>query len=129
MKELYLFDVANKIKENEFIDDAIVLPMKTNEETVSLVAHIVWDGNPSIDEQKEHFEELNAHMKEYLPSSFEMTAYSVHDVMLPYSSTTLKKDKNRLSKQTEGYMQVIDGEMKEVEFIPTEDGKFTMIVK
>ncbi len=103
--------------------------MKTNEETVSLVAHIVWNGNPTLDKQKQHIEELNASMKEYLPESFSMVAYSVHDIMLPYSSTTLKKDKNRLSKQTDGYKQVIDGEMKEVEFIPTEDGKFTMTIK
>lgn len=126
---LYLFDIANKIKENEFIDDAIVLPIKTNEETVSLVAHIVWDGNPSIDEQKEHFEELNALMKDYLPLTFEMSAYSVHDIMLPYSPTTLKKDKNRLSKQTDGYVQVIDGQIKDIEFVPDDNGKYRMIVK
>ena len=89
--------------------------MKANKETFSLVAHIVWDGDPSADEQKMHLEELNAIMKDYLPSTFEMAAYSVHDIMLPYSPTTLKKDKNRLSKQTDGYVQVIDGEIKNIE--------------
>lgn len=127
--QLYLFDVAYKIKEKEFIDDAIVLPMKTNEETVSLVAHIVWNGNPTLDKQKQHIEELNASMKEYLPETISMVAYSVHDVMLPYSPTTLKKDKNRLSKQTDGYVQMIDGEMKDVEFTKTTDEEYLMIVK
>ena len=124
-----MFDIANKIKENEFIDDAIVLPMKTNEETVSLVAHIVWNGNPTLDEQKQHIEELNASMKEYLPSTFEMTAYAVHDVMLPYSPTTLKKDKNRMSKQTDGYVKLIDGQIKTIGFEPDGAGKYKMMIK
>ena len=127
--QLYLFDIAYKIKEKEFIDDAIVLPMKTNEETVSLVAHIVWNDNPTLDKQKQHIEKLNSSMKEYLPETISMVAYSVHDVMLPYSPTTLKKDKNRLSKQTDGYVQVIDGEMKDVEFTKTTDKEYLMIVK
>ena len=126
---IYLFDVAYKMIENDFIEDAIILPMKTNEETVSLVAHIVWNGNPTLDEQKQHIEELNASMKEYLPETISMVAYSVHEVMLPYSPTTLKKDKNRLSKQTDGYVQVIDGEMKDVEFTKTTDKEYLMIVK
>ena len=72
---------------------------------------------------------INESMKEYLPESFSMVAYSVHDVMLPYSPTTLKKDKNRLSKQTDGYVQVIDGQMKKVEFVKTVDENFMLIVK
>ena len=127
--QLYLFDIAYKIKEKEFIDDAIVLPMKTNEETVSLVAHIVWNGNPTLDEQKQHIEELNASMKEYLPETIPVVAYSVHEVMLPYSPTTLKKDKNRLSKQTDGYIQLIDGRIKNIEFIPTENGNYQSVIK
>ena len=127
--KLFLFDIAFKIKEKSYIDDAIVLPMATEDETVSLVAHIVWSGDPTADEQKQYIEELNESMKEYLPESFSMVAYSVHDVMLPYSPTTLKKDKNRLSKQTDGYVQVIDGQMKKVEFVKTVDENFMLIVK
>ncbi|MBR0231535.1 MAG: acyl--CoA ligase [Clostridia bacterium] len=127
--KLYLFDIAYKIKEKDFIDDAIVLQMKTNKETVSLVAHIVWDGNPSVEEQKKHFKELNALMEDYLPSTFEMAAYSVHNIMLPYSPTTLKKDKNRLSKQTDGYIQVIDGEIKNINFVMGDNDKYKMIIK
>lgn len=127
--KLYLFDIAYKVKEKEFIDDAIVLPMKTSEETVSLVAHIVWDGKPTADEQKQHIEELNASMNEYLPGSMSMVAYSVHDVMLPYSPTTLKKDKNRMAKQTDGYIQVIDGQIKQVEFVPDENGIYKINIK
>lgn len=127
--KLYLFDIAYKIKEKSFIDDAIVLPMATVDDTVSLVAHIVWNGNPSLEDQKHFIEELNACMKEYLRESFSMVAYSIHDIMLPYSPTTLKKDKNKLSKQTDGYIQVIDGQIRNVKFIPSDNQKLKLFVE
>ena len=58
-----------------------------------------------------------------------MVAYSVHDVMLPYSPTTLKKDKNRMAKQTTGFIQVVDGQIKEVEFVPDENGTYKINIK
>lgn len=127
--KLYLFDIANKVKEKNFIKDAIVLPMAINEDSVSLVGHIVWDGKPSADEQKKYFEELNELMRDYLPSTFKMEAYSTHDVMLPYSPTTLKKDKNKLSKQMTGYMQVIDEQLRNIEFASDNAGKYKVVVK
>ena len=126
--KLFLFDIAYKIKEKPYIDDAIVLPMATEDKTISLVAHIVWSGNPTANEQKQYIEELNASMKEYLPESFTMVAYSVHDIMLPYSPTTLKKDKNRLSKQTDGYIQVIDGKVCGAKFVLKDDGKYEISI-
>lgn len=122
-------DVAYKFIEKDYIEDAIILPMAKNDDKISLVAHIVWSGVPSEDEQKELFEDLNALMREYLPPTFEMAAYSVHDIMLPYSPTTLKKDKNRLSKQTDGYVQVIDGQIQRIEFIPDDSGNYRLAVK
>lgn len=123
--QLHLFDVANKIKEKEFIDDAIVLCMPTDENENNLVAHIVW--NPEIDNvsKKEYIEELNESLQAFLPVEVEVSAYSEHDVMLPYSSTTMKKDKNKLSKQTNGYMRVTNGELSKVEFVLNENGKYT----
>ena len=127
--KIYLFDIANKIKETSFIDDAIVLPMRTDNSACSLVAHIVWEEQLSREEQKKNLEELNDRLKDYLPQPLAVVAYAVHDVMLPYSPTTLKKDKNKLSKQTSGYIQVIDGQIRSVEFTPVEDGKYKMSVK
>ena len=127
--KMFLFDIAYKIKEKEYIDDAIVLPMQTNDNTVTLVAHIVWSDNPSEENKVGRIEELNTLMSEYLPSTFEMAAYSVHDVMLPYSPTTLKKDKNRMAKQTEGYIQVINGQIKNIVFMPADNGKIVLTVK
>lgn len=128
-KKIYLFDVAYKFIEKDYIEDAIILPMATYDDKISLVAHLVWSGNPSVDEQKKHFEELNELMREYLPSTFEMVAYSIYDVMLPYSPTTLKKDKNRLSKKTDGYVQVINDQIRNIEFVADDCGNYRLAVK
>ena len=125
-KKLYLFDIANKIKENEHIDDAIVLSMPTEDCENNLVAHIVWREKYSDEEKKNIINEINNTLKEFLPEGIIMSAYSEHDIMLPYSPTTLKKDKNRMSKQTSGYIQVIDGELQNVEFTINDSCKYDM---
>lgn len=122
--ELYLFDVENKIRENNFIHDVVVLPMPTEENNNNLVAHIVWDYNVLEDEKQHHIETLNEKLKQFLPNEVEVSAYSVHDIMLPYSPTTLKKDKNKMSKQTSGYVQVKNGRLYNVEFILNQNGRY-----
>lgn len=125
--KVYMFDVANKIKEFKFIDDAIVLSMPTNDNPYNLVAHIVI--NKDYEKNKELcYELLDKELKKYLPNGVVVSAYSEHDTMLPYSPTTLKKDKNKMSKQTTGYVQIVDNEINNVEFIPSENGKYDMIV-
>lgn len=124
-ERIYLFDIANKIKENRFIDDAVVLSMPTEKSINSLVAHIVWSDNVLYERKQEYIEAMNKQLKDFLPSGIEVLAYSEHDIMLPYSPTTLKKDKNKMSKQTTGYVQVIDGKMNDVEFVLNENGKYS----
>lgn len=124
-KELYLFDVANKLKENDFIDDAIVLSMPTEENDYNLVAHIVWNDDINAEEKKVYIELMNEQISEFLPSEVTLSAYSEHDIMLPYSPTTLKKDKNKMIQQTSSYVQIIDGEINNIEFILNVDGKYS----
>ena len=123
--ELYLFDIANKIKENKFIDDAMVFQMPTVENDNNLVAHIVWNKDVQENEKKEYIWLLNEELKEYLPKEVVVSAYSEHDTTLPFDPITLKKSKNGMSRQTKGYIQIDDGELKEVEFIPNEEGKYS----
>ena len=113
-QEIFLFDIANRIKEKPFVDDAIVLPAVEGEQKKKLVAHIVWADNVSESEKAVCIEELNTMLRDYLPKELCLYAYVEHDGMLPYSSTTLKKDKNRLSKQTDGYFNVINGKLQEI---------------
>ena len=126
-KQLHLFDIANKIKAKEYIDDAIVLPMPT-EESNTLVAHIVWSENVDGSKKEEYLKEIHQTMLDVLPENVSMIGYSEHDIMLPYSPTTLKKDKNKLSKQTTGYIQINDGKLVNISFESTKDGKYKLVV-
>ena len=112
--EIYLFDIANKIKEKEYINDAIVLPVPEQNPIMKLVAHIVWEDNVADNEKAKYVEDLNATLHSYLPEPLFMYAYAEHQGMLPYSPTTLKKDKNKLFKQTSGFYQVHEGKLEEV---------------
>lgn len=112
----YMFDVANKIKEKSYIDDAIVIQMPSDDGRVNVAAHIVWDRSVKENEKTDYLEELNEEVKRFEPE-INLCVYTFHDKMLPYSPTTLKKDKNRMAKQLEGYIQVCDGEIKKIRFI------------
>lgn len=124
--DLYLFDVANKIKENRFIDDAIVLSMPLENNNNNLVAHIVWSKELTEDEKVQAIHEINNQLLHFLPKEVMLSAYSEHEAMLPYSPTTLKKDKNRLSHQTSGYFQECNGELQLLEFELNNDNKYTI---
>ena len=123
-EKLYLFDVANKIKQNEFVKDAVVLNMPTEDNKNNLVAHIVWSDDKTED-LINNIEVINSQMANYLPTNVELSAYSIHKSMLPYSPSTLKKDKNGMRMQKEGYVQVIDGNLNNVEFILNENGNIS----
>ena len=125
-RKIYFFDISNKIKENEAILDAMVLPMPTAEDKNNLVAHIVWNDNVSEQEKINNIEILNKTLLEYLPNEITISAYAEHDGTLPYSPTTLKKDKNKMVKQTTGYIQLEDGELINIEFVLTENGKYSI---
>lgn len=127
--EVYLFDIANKIREKEYIDDAIVLPMPTDENDYNLVAHIVWNENVLNDDKESYIKDLDSFLREYLPNAITLNTYSSHDIMLPYSPTTLKKDKNKLSNQLSGYVQIVDGKLENVEYSLLPDGiHYTKII-
>ena len=122
-KEIYLFDIANKIREKEYIDDALVISMPTDESDYNLVAHIVWNNNVLSHDKLPYIMDLNSSMEQYLPKGVILNTYSEHETMIPYSPTTLKKDKNKLSHQTTGFIQVNNDRLENVEFFLLSDEK------
>lgn len=115
-REIYLFDVANRIKEKSYMDDAVVLPLPSQGPEKQLAAHIVWADEPSDAEKIRRITELNEMLKDYLPGEVAVFGYAEHDGMLPYSPTTLKKDKNKMTRQTTGYLQAADGRLQTLSF-------------
>ena len=122
---IYLFDIANRIKEKDYIDDAIVLEKPIDTETVNLVAHIVWDKSVKDSDKENYLRELIKHVQEYEPN-VNLDTFAVHDVMLPYSPTTLKKDKNKMYKQEDGYIRIRDGYIERIRMISEENGLFSV---
>ena len=122
---IYLFDIENMLRQNDFIKDVMVLSIPTNENVNNLVAHIVWNDNVLEDSKEQYIEIMNCQLRKYLPNDIELSAYAEHDVMLPYSPTTLKKDKSKMSQQTAGYYQLIDGKMYSIEYILNSNGNYT----
>ena len=123
--KVYFFDIAYKLKENTFLDDAIVLSMPTEDNDHNLVAHIVWNKDISPDKKAEYIELMNSQMAAFLPDGIVVSAYYEHPVKLPVSKTAFKTDKIKMSEQTTGYVQVIDGKMYNVEFILNKNGKYS----
>lgn len=115
-EHVFFFDVANKIKENENIDDAIVLSIPVENGGFKLAAHIVWSKPLNEQEKADCLTALNKAVEESFPEGIRIAGYAEHDGMLPYSPTTLKKDKNKMAKQTMGYVQGVDGHLQTVSF-------------
>ena len=99
--------------------------MPSDSDKKTLVAHIVWNDKVILDDKKDYIEIMNKQLKTFLPVDVELVAYAEHEIMLPYSPTTLKKDKNKMSKQTTGYIQSIDSKMNNIEFILNDSGKYS----
>lgn len=112
-REVYMFDVSNVIKRFQYVDDAIVLPVIDNSKELRIVAHIVWNKEMVDIDKVKCLKELNEAVSSY-DKEIDIYAYAFHEVMLPYSPTTLKKDKNRMSKQKDGYYQVFEGNLREI---------------
>ena len=111
---IFLFDIAKKIKDKNYINDAIVLPLSSESNKKQLVAHIVWMDKPAETEKIRRINELNAILQEFLPSGLTIIGYAEHDKMLPYLPTALKKDKNKMIKQTTGFYQVQNDKLEEI---------------
>ena len=108
-ESLYLFDIANLIRENDNVEDVIVIPMQLQNNKTSLVAHIVF---------KENVKDINAAIKQIddeletkLPQDVKIDGYLQHRITLPSSKTTAKKDKNSLAKILNGYTKIINDEV------------------
>ena len=120
-RELYPFDIAGKIMENEAIRDAIIVPAHTDNKH-SFTAHIAWNYDVNEDDKDSILKSIITTVNNYLPKNVVIVGYAQHDHMIPYSLTTFKKDRNGLEKQTTGYKNLFNGEFVNVELIPKENG-------
>lgn len=106
-EEIYLFDIANKIKSDKDVSDAFVNAMQLENGEISLVAHIVF--NPEfIGNREEKYKEIDDLLKEFLPYNLIIDGYKEHLITFKSSPTTGKKDRKGLMKELDGYIKVFD---------------------
>ena len=123
--KILLFDVEVLLKNNECVSDAIVLSKPTENNKNNLVAHIVWTEDYTYNQKVEFIKQFNEQLNEFLPKGVVVSGFAEHDKMLPYSPTTLKKDRNGMSAQNEGYIQAVNGQLFNVNFIKNENGQYS----
>ena len=124
-ESFYLFDIANRIKENPYINDVLVLRKPTIENSNSLVAHVVFKNNSLNDEQlTDIIMQINASLVDFLPEGIVVDSYFIHNLMIPYSLKTMKKDRNDLSKWTKGFVNVVNGQLVSIDYCVDENGRF-----
>ena len=114
-REVYLFDLANKMKEFDYIKDAVVLKKPVENEPLNLIAHIVWSDGVKEEEKTELLIELIQSIVQFEPE-VTLNTYAFHKDMLPYSPTTLKIDKNKMSNQNDNYVRVFGTEIETFSF-------------
>lgn len=114
-RRVYLFDLANRIKAFDYISDAVVLKKPVDNEPFNLVAHIVWSDGVKEDEKEMLLIELTDSIRKYEPE-VTLNTFAFHKDMLPYSPTTLKIDKNKMSNQNDNYVRVWGTEIEAFSF-------------
>lgn len=120
-EEIYLFDIANKIKTDKDVADSFVNAMELEDNSISLVAHIVF--NPDfIGNREEKYKEIDNMLKEFLPENVVIDGYKEHLITFKCSPTTIKKDRKGLMKELDGYIKVLDDNIYSLSFEIVESG-------
>lgn len=123
-EEMYLFDIANKIKSDKDVADAFVNAMPLVDGQISLVAHIVF--NPEfIGNREEKYKEIDNMLKDILCDNVVIDGYKEHLITFECSPTTVKKDRKGLMKELDGYIKVFDNEVYTLCFEQSEGNELT----
>lgn len=123
-EEVYLFDVSGEMKKCDGIDDVIITTLPISNNKKSLLAHIVWNANVTEEEKMSILKKADQLIEAKFHQKIKIDGYLSHDGSLPYSPTTLKKDKNKLSKITTGFKKVVNNEVLNVYFVANNDGTY-----
>ena len=96
-EEMYLFDIANKIKSDKDVADAFVNAMPLGNGNFSLVVHIVFKPE-FIGSREEKYKEIDSMLKGFLPNNLIIDGYKEHLITFKCSPATVKKDRKGLMK-------------------------------
>jgi len=127
-KEVYLFDIANTIREDQNIEDAMVfsIPLATGEN--ALLAHVIFEPNFYGDRNKE-LELIDKYLDLAFKGEVTIDGYKEHERAFTISPTTAKADRNMMYHDQSDYKKIIDGEEYTVDLVEEKDGLIKTISK
>lgn len=104
-EKVYLFDIANLLREDPAVKNAVVCRLET--EHGPLVAHVVLEDNIP-DTEEDVLRRLDARVSAFLPAGLRMEGYRTERGQLR-SNLVGKTDRNYYSKLFTGYRTIQDG--------------------
>lgn len=120
-KEMYLFDIANAIKEDHNVQDVIVFSHPLMNGKNALLAHILFEGNFYGDKNKE-LELIDKYLDMKFNGEVKIDGYKEHDRAFTISKTTTKADRNSMYHDMVGYTKIMDGEEYNVDLVNYPEG-------
>lgn len=120
-KEMYLFDIANKIKEDQNVQDVMIFTHPLENGTNSLFAHILFKANFYGDRDKE-LELIDKYLDVSFDGQVTIDGYKEHEGAFVISPITTKTDRNAMYNDLEDYKKIINGEVFSVDLLETPNG-------
>ncbi|MBQ3435464.1 MAG: acyl--CoA ligase [Bacilli bacterium] len=127
-KEVYLFDIANKIREDTNILDVVVFSVPLVDKTNALLAHIIFEPNFYGDKNNE-LESIDKYLEASFEGNVKIDGYKEHEKAFTISPTTAKMDRNSMYHDRDNYVKVIDGKEYRVDLQETEFGAVKEMAK
>lgn len=103
-REMYPFDIAGVVLENDAIRDAMILPVDESADK-KYIAHIAWEFDVSDSDKESAISDIFHMLSKYLPKDVEVIGYKSYGNMLPYSPTTFKKDRYKMFSEGKDYIK------------------------
>lgn len=127
-KEMYLFDIANKIRENINIDDVMVFSIPLVDGTSSLLAHVIFEENFKGDKNRE-LEKIDNYLQQSFGGDVVIDGYKEHERAFTIDPHTAKADRNTMYNDRNNYTKVIDGTIYDVNLVEGNEGIYKTVVE
>ena len=120
-KEMYLFDIANKIREDINVDDVMVQSVPLMDGSNALMAHIIFEETFIGDKNKE-LELIDEYLNDAFNGEVIIDGYKEHAEAFKIDEHTAKADRNGMYYDTIDYTKIIDGKEHRIDLLNTEYG-------
>ena len=122
-REVYLFDIANTIRRNLNVEDAMVFAIPLANGKKALMAHVIFE--PTFyGDKKAELENIDYQLKEAFNGEVVIDGYKEYERAFIISPTTAKADRKAMYKDRRGYKKIVDGEEYLVDLIDGPNGTF-----